>query len=84
MNITSSYSKLEGQTVHGSEEIEKRKDGLLISCLQVDLQFKISMNVCSNCIDIIKIELFVNFYFWEITIQIIYQTNCAVNIKKNI
>ena len=27
--------------------------------------------------------LFVKFYFGEITIQIIYQTNCAVNVKKN-
>ena len=26
--------------------------------------------------------LFVKFYFGEITIQIIYQTNCAVNVKK--
>ena len=26
--------------------------------------------------------LFVKFYFGEITIQIINQTNCAVNIKK--
>ena len=28
--------------------------------------------------------LFVKFYFGEITIQIIYQTNCAVNIKKKV
>ena len=27
--------------------------------------------------------LFVKFYFGEITLQIIYQTNCAVNVKKN-